>query len=239
MLRGPFSIKKSKVNNYSQYVKNHDIDVTSKIKFGKKTFIDYANVEDYVNLEFFQGWAANLKIGRCTYAGPIQVHGYNGDLEIGRYCSIAGRLLLICGDGFHQTDRISNYPFPFKEPFNELINRNEMYNDISKFVKTKLIIGNDVWIGEDVLITKNVNIGNGVVIGSKSVVTNDVPSYSIVGGNPAEVLKFRHDDNEISMLEKIKWWDWSTSKIIKEIDLFSLSGTALKNKLSELSSQLV
>ena len=38
MLRGPFSIKKSKVNNYSQYVKNHDIDVTSKIKFGKKNF---------------------------------------------------------------------------------------------------------------------------------------------------------------------------------------------------------
>jgi acetyltransferase-like isoleucine patch superfamily enzyme len=224
--------------NYKNYVKDYDIDPTSSIQFGEKTFIDYAKVEDYVNLDFFQGSAANLNIGRCTYAGPIQLHGYNGDLDIGRYCSIAGRLLLICGDGFHRIDRISSFPFPFKEPFNELIDKRKMYSDVSKFSKNKLIIGNDVWIGEDVLITKNVNIGNGVIIGSKSVVTNDMPSYSIVGGNPAEVLKFRHGDDEIRMLEEIKWWDWCISDIIKEIDLFSLTGSALKNKLSELSTLL-
>jgi hypothetical protein len=59
-----------------------------------------------------------------------------------------------------------------------------------------------------------------------------------VGGNPAEVLKFRHGDDEIRMLEEIKWWDWCISDIIKEIDIFSLTGLALKNKLSELSTRL-
>ena len=238
MLRGPFSIKKSKINNYNQYIKNYDIDTTSKIEFGEKSSIEYAKVEDYVTLNFFQGHVSNLRIGRCTYAGPIQLFGFNGDLGIGRYCSIAGRLVLICGNGFHQIDRMSNYPFPFQPPFNKHDLTNHLYEDVSTFPKTKLDIGNDVWIGEDVLITKNVKVGNGVVIGSKSVVTKNVPSYAIVGGNPAEIRKFRHDKDEINMLEKIKWWEWDTSHIIKEIDLFKLTGSDLKNKLLELSTKI-
>ena len=130
------------------------------------------------------------------------------------------------------------YPFPFQPPFNKHDLTNHLYEDVSTFPKTKLDIGNDVWIGEDVLITKNVKVGNGVVIGSKSVVTKNVPSYAIVGGNPAEIRKFRHDKDEINMLEKIKWWEWDTSHIIKEIDLFKLTGSDLKNKLLELSTKI-
>ena len=238
MLKKLFKLKNNKSADYTGIVTNYNIHETSNINFGEKTLIDNAVIEDYVNLSFFQGHASNITIGRCTYAGPIQLYGYNGDLDIGRYCSIAGRLVLICGNGFHRPDRISNYPFPFKDPFSDLGLDNSMYEDISKFPKSKLVIGNDVWIGEDVVITKNVKVGNGVVIGSKSVVTNDIPSYAIVGGNPATVRKFRHDEEEIRMLEKIKWWEWRLSAIIDEIEIFSLTGEALKKKLLVLLDQI-
>lgn len=60
------------------------------------------------------------------------------------------------------------------------------------FTKPKqVIIEDDVWIGARVIILPGVHIGKGSVIGAGSIVTNDVPPYSIVGGNPAKVLKSR------------------------------------------------
>lgn len=60
------------------------------------------------------------------------------------------------------------------------------------FTKVKpVVIGDDVWIGARVTILPGVHIGKGSVIGAGSVVTKDVPEYSVVGGNPAKVLKSR------------------------------------------------
>lgn len=58
-------------------------------------------------------------------------------------------------------------------------------------VKKTISIGNDVWIGANVTILKGVTIGDGAVVGAGSVVTKDVPSYAIVAGNPARVIKER------------------------------------------------
>lgn len=55
-----------------------------------------------------------------------------------------------------------------------------------------VFIGNDVWIGGHVIILPGVNVGNGSIIGAGSVVTRDVPDYAIVGGNPAQIIKFRN-----------------------------------------------
>ncbi len=54
-----------------------------------------------------------------------------------------------------------------------------------------IIIGNDVWIGSRVIILGGVKIGDGAIIGAGSVVTHDVPPYSVVGGNPARIIKSR------------------------------------------------
>jgi acetyltransferase-like isoleucine patch superfamily enzyme len=52
-------------------------------------------------------------------------------------------------------------------------------------------IGNAVWIGANCTILKGVEIGEGAIVARSSVVTKDVPPYSIVGGNPAKVIKQR------------------------------------------------
>lgn len=55
----------------------------------------------------------------------------------------------------------------------------------------KVVINSDVWIGARVIILPGINIGKGAIIAAGAVVTKDVPDYSIVGGCPAKVIKYR------------------------------------------------
>jgi virginiamycin A acetyltransferase len=70
-----------------------------------------------------------------------------------------------------------------------------------------------------------VKIGDGAIIASKSVVTKEVPPYTIVGGNPAQIIKKRFDDKTVEKLLKIKWWDWDIQKITRNLKLIT-SGDA-------------
>lgn len=54
-----------------------------------------------------------------------------------------------------------------------------------------VVIEDDVWIGARVIILPGVHVGKGSVIGAGSVVTHDVEPYSIVGGNPARLIRYR------------------------------------------------
>ncbi len=68
-------------------------------------------------------------------------------------------------------------------------------------------IGNDVWIGRGVMITDGVTIGDGAVIGARSLVTCDVEPYAIYAGTPAKKIGSRFDDETISKLLELKWWN--------------------------------
>ena len=50
-------------------------------------------------------------------------------------------------------------------------------------------IGNNVWVGGNVVILPGVTIGDNAVIAAGSVVTKDVPAWTVAGGNPARVLR--------------------------------------------------
>lgn len=54
-----------------------------------------------------------------------------------------------------------------------------------------IIIEDDVWIGANAVILPNIRIGKGAIVGANAVVTKDVASYSIVGGVPAKLIKYR------------------------------------------------
>jgi maltose O-acetyltransferase len=55
-------------------------------------------------------------------------------------------------------------------------------------------IGDDVWIGASVIVLPGVTIGNHVVVGAGSVVTKDLPDYTVAVGNPAKVIKNKADN---------------------------------------------
>lgn len=62
------------------------------------------------------------------------------------------------------------------------------------------IVGNDVWIGHGATIIGGVRIGDGAVVAAGSVVTKDIPEMTIVGGNPAKVIKSRFN-SEAQIME--------------------------------------
>jgi acetyltransferase-like isoleucine patch superfamily enzyme len=74
-------------------------------------------------------------------------------------------------------------------------------------------IGNDVWNGYRATILPGVSVGDGAVIGAGSVISKNVPPYSIVAGNPVKLIRMRFTKSQIESLLKEAWWDWPTEKI--------------------------
>lgn len=132
-------------------------------------------------------------------------------LIIGKFVQIAHGVQFITSSANHQMDGFSTYPFDvFGEPWRS------SYKAVWPN-KGDTVVGNDVWIGHEALIMPAVTIGDGAIIASQSVVTKDVPPFTIVGGNPAKIIRKRFDDNTIADLLKIKWWDWPIEKITSNL----------------------
>ena len=95
--------------------------------------------------------------------------------------------------------------------------------------KGDTVIGNDVWIGQNVTVMPGVHIGDGSIIAANSVVTKDISAYHIAGGNPVRIIKKRFDDDLISYLLELKWWDWPSNKIFVNLDILC-SGDLIRIK---------
>jgi len=168
----------------------------------------------------------NILVGDYTYyddpEGPERFERnvlyhfpFIGDkLIIGKFCAIAKDVKFIMNGANHKMSGFSTYPFQIFGNGWEKVMPKE--GDLPYKGNTE--IGNDVWIGYESTIMPGVEIGSGAIIASKSVVTTNVPSYSIVGGNPAKIIKYRFDSDQISELLDIAWWDWSADKITKNLE---------------------
>jgi virginiamycin A acetyltransferase len=164
-----------------------------------------------------------IEVGDYTYyddpAGAEQFErnvlyhfDFVGDrLVIGRYCSIAAETRFIMNGGNHATDWFTTFPFPvFGEGWESAMPEAWPH-------RGDTVVGHDVWIGYGVTIMPGVNIGNGAIIATKAVVTKDVPAYAIVGGHPAELIRFRFDEETRATLEEIAWWDWDREKVTRNV----------------------
>ncbi|AMR31894.1 chloramphenicol acetyltransferase [Mucilaginibacter sp. PAMC 26640] len=188
----------------------------------------------YQNLVFLKNIVTrpNIIVGDYTYYDDFSdPHNFEknvlyhfdfiGDrLIIGKFCAIASGVKFIMNGANHETAPISSFPFAiFKNGWDTI---SDPENPNGKFpYKGDTVIGNDVWIGFDATIMPGIKIGDGAVIASNAVVTKDVPAYTIVGGNPARPIRKRFDDQQITRLLNIAWWNWTAEKITQHLPLIN------------------
>jgi chloramphenicol O-acetyltransferase type B len=174
----------------------------------------------------------NISVGKFSYYSGYHhkhdflecvryLHDKRKDVDkliLGSYCSIgSGAVFMMAGNQGHRKDWVSTFPFYFQA---------NIFKDAKNgFEKTgDTVIGNDVWIGTEAMIMSGVTIGDGAIIAARAVVTKDVESYTVVGGNPAIVIKKRFKEKEIEQLLSMKWWNWKEEKV-KEAMPFICSPT--------------
>jgi acetyltransferase-like isoleucine patch superfamily enzyme len=156
-----------------------------------------------------------VSVGDYSY-GPVDVYTYYAfgeGLKIGKYCSIAKDVKFILG-GNHDTNCIMTFPIK-----NKFVDGN--INEST--TKGNIILQDDVWIGVGATILSGVILGQGCVVAAGSVVTKSFPAYSIIGGNPAKIIKMRFDEEVINELinNELLISEFSPEFILNNIDLFS------------------
>ena len=192
------------------YIKNSDIDKTSKIwPFSR---------------------ISNLSLGAFSYLGyNAMIH----NAEIGNFCSIGSGVKI--GLGKHPAKFISSSPLFYanKNPLGIQVSEKNTFIE-----HEKVYIGSDVWMGVNVVILDGITVGDGAIIGANSVVNKDIEPYSIVGGVPAKLIRKRFDSELQKLLVESKWWQLPISFFKKPniIKLFSeeINLNSAKDLLNEI-----
>lgn len=119
------------------------------------------------------------------------------------------RLLFYWGGGGHRLDCVSTFPF-----------RGKLVGDVEAMTKGPIVLEDDVWIGYGATVLSGVTLGKGSVVGAGALVCGDVPSYAIVAGIPAKVIRYRFDDETRARLAAIDLGKVDAAFARKEIELF-------------------
>ena len=167
----------------------------------KMKFLGSATIEDYVKIDALSKNGLtignNFSIGRnsiieCTGVlrelGEECIIGENVGIAANAFISVRGKLVIgndcIFGPGL------------------SIFTENHNFRDISKPIRLQgatrkgVEIGNDCWFGANVTVLDGVKIGNKCVIAAGAVITKDIPDFSIVGGVPAKVIRYRKELSE-------------------------------------------
>lgn len=175
------------------------------------------------------------KVGKkSSFYGYLGLGSYIGERcsvigEVGRFTSIGDDVKVLTGTHPYTYPYVSTSPC-FVSPMKQ---NNLSFNNDSgfcEFLKTGgsgrnhvykgAVIGNDCWICSNAIILGNVTINDGAVVLSGSIVTKDVPAYSVVGGNPAKIVKYRYSDEDINILIRTGWWNKGLAWIKEHSECF-------------------
>ncbi len=154
--------------------------VMGKVEFEGLNDLNYATLQPEVEM------------GLLSYAAYHSFIGYR--TKIGRFCSIA--MNAVVGAGEHHADWLTTSNYALDKP---------RIKDCSP--KWRAVVGHDVWIGANAVVRAGVTVGDGAIIGAGAVVTKDVSPYAIVGGNPAQLLRWRFELETVERLHSLRWWE--------------------------------
>jgi virginiamycin A acetyltransferase len=159
--------------------------------------------------------SANVGVGEYTYYDSdgdslaferdAALYAFGPErLIVGRFCAIASGVRFLMPGANHADRGPSTFPFGvFGPPW-------ETTMDIVMSAPSRgdTVVGHDVWLGYSALVLPGVTIGHGAVVAAGSVVARDVPSYAVVAGNPAQVVRSRFSEEDVERLLRAAWWNW-------------------------------
>lgn len=175
------------------------------------TFRKDANFEPYVT---FRTGNRLTPLGAFSYTNSE----FPMNIQIGRYCSIAGGVEIAGWN--HPVAAVTTSPIACipdvrwvqqaKADFNV-----ENFHYVEAPQKPLPVIGNDVWIGKNVSLARGITIGDGAVLAGGANVTRNVAPYAIVGGNKADFIRWRFEDEGLRQsLVESQWWRYDPGQVM-------------------------
>lgn len=150
-------------------------DKKASITIGENTTINSSNFGYHINMHSSCKLYADLPFAVITIGSNCRIHGTcihaSNQIHIGNNCLIAANSQIFDANGHYLS---------FDNPANR-INTKDKGNPIH--------IEDNVWIGANCIILGGTTIGKGAIITAGSVVKGNIPSKSIYGGNPAQLIK--------------------------------------------------
>lgn len=142
------------------------------------------NKKSKIKVNFYSRFTKNTVVGDDSHFNGMIIRG-NGLVSIGDHFHSGKDNIII--NSYHQYDFGNDIPY-------------DNFNMINKPV----FIEDFVWLGDRVIILGGLTIGEGAIIQAGSVVSSNIPKYSIAGGNPAKVFKYR-DVSSFNNIKKDKY----------------------------------
>ena len=196
---------------------------SENIQMSKTAFVDQTSkIGNYVAL-FDNVAVINSTIESFSY---VQSNSVIFNSKIGKFCSIASDVKL--GMAEHILTEVSTSPVFYDKRQPLPMPLTDRVNDFGQQIQT--IIHSDVWIGQGAIIKSGVTICVGSVVGAGSVVTKDVPAYTVVAGNPAKPKRRRFNDDICNSLLLSEWWELDP-KILKELSRYFTTPDEFLNQL--------
>lgn len=151
-----------------------------------------------------------IDVGVHTYGDVLIPKSFSPTVKIGNYVSVAKGVKVYTQN--HPVERLSTHPYFYSGDLG--------YLDEDCLPEGQLDIGHDVWLGANAVILPGCNlIGTGAVVGAGSIVTKDVPPFSIVAGNPARIIGYRFSEEIIEQLLESEWWLYSMDDIANYVSV--------------------